>query len=177
MKLDRNYFNNLTLNYVNRDYYSADDVDNALVEIRKIALEMCAQIDSLTEIVAETRQENKDLKELLELTQNRRDETSERAVDEIKSLLAQVEQKKKEIEQLQIDKEDRLVGIIADVFERMKDEHRENVVEINAQWQNFLTKLSDDEAPQDISEKVRRIAQEMQAISDSMPDFSKKTEE
>ena len=169
MRLDKNYFNNLTLNYVKKDYYNADDVDNALVEIRKNALEMCDQIDTLTSQLNEALKANENLKQLLAETQQKEKDDAQKAAEDATQLLAEVEQKKKEIEQIQVEREDRLVSIIAEVFEKMKKEHREDVTEINAQWQSFLTNLTEDYKPRDLDEKVQKIAMEMQEISNNMP--------
>lgn len=174
MKLDKNYFNNLTLNYVKNDYYNADDVDNALVEIRKNALEMCDQIDTLTAQLNDALKANEDLKQLLAESKSKEETEVKKATEDAAAILEQVEQKKKEIEQIQVEREDRLVGIIAEVFERMKKEHREDVSEINSQWQSFLTSLEENSAPKDLSAKVEKIALEMQEISDNMPKKKKK---
>ena len=180
MKLDRNYFNSIELEPVKKKYYSLTDVDKILVDIRKNALEMVEEIENLESQLAVKDGELEKLSEKAEEGKLLYDQIIQKAKDqaaviitdaqkEAEELRSQMNSEKENLEEYKAQKENEIINKIADAYEQMKKEHEDCIAEINSQWQNFLANMEMTESePADIDDKVRKIAEEIAAISSDL---------
>ena len=190
MRLDRNYFNSIELEPVKKKYYSLSEVDNLLVDIRAKALEMNEETEKLQKELAELKADNAALEkkaafgkaiydQIIRKAQEDASDIINKAKDNAKIILQQAVEERKQTERYQINLEEEIVTKIASAYEKMKRQSEESIAEINEQFQSFLVNVSavKTEAPDDLSDKVKRIAQEMQAINFDLDDDEPLTEE
>lgn len=147
MKLDKDYFNSLELKPVKKKYYNLGEVDRVLVDIRAKALEM--------------NEENLKLRKLLFESEKKRSELNDALIKSSNNYREILETIKK------VDPQGReeVLERVADTFTKVKKYHEAAIEEINKQMQELLSGIVDEDAPEDLKQKVGQIALELGEIN------------
>lgn len=147
MKLDKDYFNSLELKPVKKKYYNLGEVDSVLVDIRAKALEM--------------NEENLKLRKLLFESEKKRSELNDALIKSSNNYREILETIKK------VDPQGReeVLERVADTFTKVKKYHEAAIEEINKQMQELLSGIVDEDAPEDLKQKVGQIALELGEIN------------
>lgn len=139
MALDRDYFNSIDLKPVKKKYYSLEEVDALLVDIRAKALAANEETEKLKDALAESE------KKRIE------------AGDAVVEILANI---KKPVGP---DLSEVLSGV-GEAIANLKKVNEKAINEMNIQWQKFLSGIIDEAEPADLKTKVGSIAKDMEEI-------------
>lgn len=177
MALDRNYFNNIVLEPVRKKYYSIQDVDNLLMDMRNQANGMLREAEALSGRAFSAEQQADALrKENSELRTN-----AETLSREVSSLRAEVDELKLNNDSLRVvqkqaqqnarpmtNKEYRaaLLARVEKFYVSTRDAYVSAISQLDDEWNSLSeeTKAKVEEVPSDLSQKISSIARELEEI-------------
>lgn len=220
MSLNKDFFDNISIELVKRKYYNANKVDALLEDIRGRAAALLEENSRLAKELAGLSSQKAEIaeavmsarllhSEIIQKAENQAGETLCRAQDEASAIISRAENRAQEIireaeerleenaERLraQEDEAARIESRMADArarrqeyavekvekcFSDMRRQYNSAIEALNAQWQDFLCGLDDEDgaelnssvqavceesAPADVQDKLRAIAGELEELS------------
>lgn len=178
MPLDKEFFDTVHIDLVKKKYYNANKVNALLEEIRAQALEM--------------NDENARMRAQLDLLLSQKDEIGEAVISaqqiyrdiigkaraRASEIIGEAEHERDEIIAEGARRQDRAVQRVESCFSAIREQHLAAIDAINAEWQDFLCGLYEDETedgdtestqaedslPDDIDEKLVALSQSMSDI-------------
>lgn len=169
MLLDGKYFNNIELDIVKDKYYSAKDVDDILLDIRKRAEAQAKDYkdlqsrlkdaDKLKERLEEIEKQKAEISDTVVAARNAYKTIVEKATRQAEKILADSEaQANAKAERLlseaaarirkedeaRAQKEEFYVDKIEQMYSKLRQSHTDAIDELNGEWQDFLISLVDE---------------------------------
>lgn len=192
MALNNEYFDSIRIEIAKKKYYNAGKVDALLADIRRQALDMCAENEYLrakldeiskgrediTETLLSARSfsrsiiddSNRKAEEITAAAEKRAEEISAEAKRHAEEIIAAAEQRAAEIEENNRSVEDYAISNVRESYETLRESLQAQLELVNNGWQSFLANFSSEdipaEVPEDLSDKVSLIADELLYFDD-----------
>ena len=168
MALDQAYFDAIQIDVVKKKYYNANKVETVFADIRRQAQELAEENERLRQLNGQKNEIVETLLSAKKIAQQILQEAQAQA----DGILAEAD------ERLRASREDKLAEQRAAVqrmeacYSRVREQLLSCVDSLNADWQDYLCALEDEEAapaPEDLDEKVGRIAEALLAFDEEDP--------
>lgn len=187
MALDKQFFDSINIELVKRKFYNANKVNSLLSDIQAQALTLSeenirlrAELDSFKSQKAEISEavlEAKKLsREILAKATAEAEEILSKAKAEAEAMVSDAQERRDELVNERQRQQEMTVEKVESCFSRLRQQHLDAVDTLNRQWQEFLVSLYEgdegallslpEKLPEDISDKLDGIAQQLEDISD-----------
>ena len=177
--LDRYYFNSLNLEPIRRKFYNIQEVDSVLLDIRTQAEILNRENEDLKNDIKLKEKELSELREKLKEADSKKEELNDalisarttyrgivdKANEEADEIIAGARIEQQEMKEKTRRRQEYAVDRIGEIYAFMKESQEAQAEQLNLMFQQFLCGLEEDDAPDDLSSKVGRIAKEMQEIN------------
>ena len=171
MALDKVFFDSIHIDVVKGKYYNVRKVEAVLAEIRLQAEEMLAENESLRMQLAEFEGRKVEIGDAVLSAQNIYHKIVDKANARADAILAEAERHSLRIVEETQRQQDYAIQRVERCFNAARKQHLAAIDSINAEWQDFLCRLypeetAEEEAPEDLDEKVGAIAKELFSIEE-----------
>ena len=169
MALDKAYFDGIHIDVVKKKYYNANKVEAVFADIRRQAEELTAENERMHQALSTLADRRVELGDAVLSAQGVYRGIVEKANARADEILKDARQKAEEIvAETQRQQED-AVQRVERLFSTMKQQHLDAINTLNDEWQDYLCNLypeqAEQQAPEDLEEKVGAIARELFEIN------------
>ena len=165
MALSREYFNSIELTRMHRKYYDIAEVDSLLVDIRRQALEMEREIEDLKSELNDSGHQKAELGEAILSARTMANQIILEAKQEAAEIIKNTAGDRTSVDRIRSESQEEIIGRVGEAFEAVKKHYEQGIEETNRLWQDILAVLVSDTEPEDLKQKVGRVASELSEIS------------